>query len=175
MKKLLAVLLIALLALPGGAFAATYTDRDRDMTFEYDEDLFEITMNDEADDELLVILAGKDPGWGETGISLHLAEMRDGEAFPTVDDFSEMVADTGDEVNQGEWNGFRDVIMFTSVFEDGGKEAVFIAPIYDDDDDEIEESLTVKINVADIGDEGVAMERDDAISAVLDSLKVLDD
>ena len=176
MKKLFVVLLITMLALTCTAFATTYIDRDKDLTFEYDEDIFEIAMDDEADDELLVILAGKDPGWGETGISIHLGELRDGEEFPSVADFSEMVADTGNMVTQGEWNGFRDVIMFTSTFEDGSLESVFIAPIYDDDNDnEVEEILTVKINVANIEDEDIAMGRDDMISAVLDTLKVLDD
>ncbi len=175
MKKLFAVLLITMLALTCTAFAATYIDRDKDLTFEYDESLFKITMDDETDDELLVILAGKDSSWGETGISIHLGELRDGEKFPTVDDFSEMVAATGDVVTQGEWDGFKDVIMYTSTFEDGSTESVFIAPIYDDDDDEVDDILTVKISVANIEDEGIAMGRDDMISAVMDTLKVLDD
>ncbi len=176
MKKLFAALLAALLALSCTAFAATYVDRDKDLTFEYDESLFGIAMDDEADDELLVILEGKDAGWGETGISIHLAELDDGERFPVVDDFSDMVAETGDIVTQGEWNGFKDVIMFTATFEDGGSESVFIAPVQDDDDDaEVEGILTVKVSVTGIGDESLAMGRDDAISAVLDTLKVLDD
>ena len=44
----------------------------------------------------------------------------------------------------------------------------------DDDDKEIENLLTVHIGVSKIEDEPVAMERDDAISAVVDSLKVDD-
>ena len=68
MKKIIAVLMAAILALAlcTTAFAAAYTDRDRDLTFEYDDKLFEITMDDQTDDELLVILTGKDESWGDT-------------------------------------------------------------------------------------------------------------
>ena len=44
----------------------------------------------------------------------------------------------------------------------------------DDDGKEVDDRLTVHIGVSKIADESVAMERDDAISAVVDSLKVDD-
>ncbi len=173
MKKFFAMLMIAVLALTcTSALAATYIDRDRDLTFEYDEALFEIAMNDETDDELLVILAGKDAAWGETYVKFHLADLDDGEKFPTMADFDDMKASFGIEVTQGEWNGFADVFMYTMPGE-GNSESVFIAPIYDDDDDrEVEDILTVTVGVTDMED---PMARDDAISAVLDTLKVLED
>ena len=176
MKKLIAVLMAAVLALGlcSAAYAATYTDRDRDLTFEYDDALFEITTDDQKDDEIYVVLTGKDAAWGATSIGIYLAELRDGESFPTVESFSEMEAETGDKVTQGEWNGFRDVIMFTETYPDGNTVDVFIVPIYDDDG-EIEDSMTVKIDVVGIEDENVVMARDDAISAVVDTLKVPED
>ena len=174
MKKTIAILMAAILALAlcTTAFAATYTDRDRDLTFEYDDKLFEITMDDQSDDELLVILSGKEKTWGETSVSIHLADLDDGEKFPTMADFDDMVAATGDKVTQGEWNGFKDVFMYTSTFEDGTSESVFIVPIYDHDEPEVEDILTVKIGVTAMED---SMARDDAISAIVDTLKVLDD
>lgn len=173
MKKFIAILMIAVLALTCiTAFAATYIDRDRDLTFEYDEALFEISMDDQTDDELLVILTGKQSDWGDTYIKFYLADLEDGEKFPTLDDFNDMVAEANVEVTQGEWNGFTDVIMYTFPGE-GESESVFIVPIYDDDGDkEVEDVLTVTVGVTDMED---SMARDDAISAVLDSMKVLDD
>ena len=44
----------------------------------------------------------------------------------------------------------------------------------DDDGKEVDDLLTVHIGVSKIEDESAAMERDDAISAVVDSLKVDD-
>ena len=174
MKKTIAILMAAILALAlcTTAFAATYTDRDRDLTFEYDDKLFEITMDDQSDDELLVILSGKEKTWGETSVSIHLADLDDSEKFPTMADFDDMVAATGDTVTQGEWNGFKDVLMYTSTFEDGNTESVFIVPIYDRDEPEVEDILTVKIGVTAMED---SMARDDAISEIVDTLKVLDD
>ena len=169
MKKLFAILMIAVLALTcTTAFAATYIDRDRDLTFEYDEALFEITMDDETDDELLVILSGKQSDWY---IKFYLADLEDGEKFPTLADFNDMAAQANIEVTQGEWNGFTDVIMYTYPGE-GQSESVFIVPVYDDDDREVEDILTITVGVTDMED---SMDRDDAISAVLDSMKVLDD
>jgi len=175
MKKIIAVLIVAVFALSTAALAATYTDRDHDLTFEYDDALFEIGMDDETDDELLVILDGKDPAWGETTyVKLYLADLRDGEKFPTVEDFAEMTEATGDVVTQGEWNGYKDVIMY-SYTVDGFTESVFIVPVYDHDEPEVEDILTVSIGTSAVEDEAAAMARDDAISAVLDSLKLIDD
>ena len=44
----------------------------------------------------------------------------------------------------------------------------------DDDGDEVEDLLTVEIGIENIEDEETAMERDDLISAVVDTLKADD-
>lgn len=171
MKKLLAMFVIAALALTGAALAATYTDPERDLTFDYDDSLFEITLEDADDESIYVGLAGRDPAWGSAEIYIYLADMDEGESFPTVEAFSEMGADTGTEVVQAEWNGFRDTIMFKATLGDDLTESMFIIPIYDDDEAEIEKKLTVRIDASDADNP----ERDDAINAVLATLKVLDD
>ena len=63
MKKIITMILIALLALSTTAFATIYRHYD-DITFEYDDTLFEISMDDHTDDEDLVILTGKEAAWG---------------------------------------------------------------------------------------------------------------
>lgn len=151
------------------AFAATY--RNDDLTFEYDDALFEVSMDDHTDDEDLVILTGKEAAWGNTFIRIHLRELDDGEQFPTKDEFTP-IADV--EVTQGDWNGYKNVFMYTLEYDDGTSEHYFIAPVMDDDGKEVEDLLTVHIGISKIEDESVAMARDDAISAVVDSLKVDD-
>ena len=171
MKKIIAMLIAAILALSAtAAFAATYTHED-DIRFEYDENAFEIVSEDYTDDEDMIILDGKDAAWGNTYISIHLGELRDGETAPTMDDFT--VMPDAKDLTQGEWNGFKDVFMYTVEYEDGASEHYFIAPIADDDG-EVEDILTVIVSVTEIEDEAVTMERDDLISAVLDSLKLGD-
>ena len=54
MKKLIALTITALLALSAVAFAETY--RADDITFEYDENAFEISLDDRTDDEITVVL-----------------------------------------------------------------------------------------------------------------------
>lgn len=170
MNKFFAILIAAVLALScTAAFAATYT-HDDDIRFEYDDAKFEIAMDDHTDNEDLIILDGKDEAWGETFIRIHLAELIDDEVFPTIDDFVDM---DGTEVTQGEWNGFKDVFMYTVEYEDGTTEHYFIAPVTDDDG-EVEDVLTVIIGVSKLDDEDAAMERDDLISNVVDSLKIDD-
>jgi len=78
------------------------------------------------------------------------------------------------DLTQGEWNGFKDVFMYTVEYDDGASEHYFIAPVTDDDDNEVEDILTVVVGVNKLDDEDAAMERDDLISAVLDTLKVDD-
>lgn len=171
MKKMIVMLLVAILALSATAFATTYTYED-DIRFEYDETAFDITMEDHTDDEDLIILIAKDEAWGETFIRIHLAELRDGESFPTMDDFTAM-PDARD-LTQGEWNGFNDVFMYSVDNEANGfTEHYFIAPVMDDDG-EVDAILTVNIGVSPIEDEDLAMTRDDLISAVLDTLQVDD-
>ena len=171
MNKFFAILIAAVLALSCiAAFAATYTHED-DIRFEYDDTRFEITLDDHTDDEDLVILNGKNAAWGDTFIRIHLADLHDGETFPTMDEFTAMPDAKG--LTQGEWNGFKDVFMYAVEYDDGASEHYFIAPVTDDDG-EVEDILTVVIGVADLDDEEVAMGRDDQISAVMDSLKIDD-
>ena len=100
MKKIVAILIAAILAMSTGALAATYTYPDCDFTFEYNEEFFEITMDDHTDDEDLVILTDKNEG----GISIHLADLEDGETFPTAE---ETAATWGVEVETMEkWGNF---------------------------------------------------------------------
>ena len=171
MNKFFAVLIAAVLALScTAAFAVTYIHED-DITFDYDETSFRIGMDDHTDDEDLVILDGTNEAWGETFIRIHLADLRDGETFPTMDDFTAMPG--AKDLTQGEWNGFKDVVTYTVEYEDGTAEHYFIAPVADDDG-EIEDVLTVIIGLKALDDEDAAMARDDQISAVLDTLRVDD-
>ena len=167
MKKIITMILIALLALSTTAFATIYRHYD-DITFEYDDTLFEISMDDHTDGEDLVVLTGKEAAWGNTFIRIHLRDLDDGEQFPTKDEFTPL-ADV--EVTQGDWNGYKNVFMYTIEDEDGTSDNFFIAPVADDDG-EIEDILTVEISIGKIDDEDTAMGRDDAISAVVDSLKI---
>ena len=63
-------------------------------------------------------------------------------------------------------------MCYTLEYNDGTSEHFFIAPVMDDDGKEVEDLLTVHIGVSKIEDESVAMARDDAISAVVDTLKI---
>ena len=171
MNKFFAILIAAVLALSCiAAFAATYTHED-DIRFEYDDTRFEITLDDHTDDEDLVILTGKNAAWGDTFIRIHLADLRDGETFPTMEEFTAMP--DAKDLTQGEWNGYKNVFMYNVAYEEGGAEYYFIAPVTDDDG-EVEDILTVVIGHAEMDDEDAAMERDDLISAVLDTLRVND-
>lgn len=169
MKKMIALLIAALLALSAAAFAETY--RSDDLTFVYDENAFEIARAEERDDETEVALNGKNEAWGPTYINFYLKDVHDGEKIPTAD---ELAKANSAEVTQGEWNGYRNVLMYTVEEGDGITRSCFVVPIMDDDDDEVEDLLTVQIGVSQIDDEAVLMGRDDAISAILDSLKVDD-
>ena len=171
MNKFFAIIIAAVLALScTAAFAATYT-HDDDIRFEYDDARFEISMDDHTDDEDLIILDGKDAAWGNTFIRIHLADLRDGETFPTMDEFTAMP--DAKDLTQGEWLGFKDVFMYTVENEDGTSNHFFIAPVTDDDG-EVDAILTVIVGVSPIEDEDLAMTRDDLISAVLDTLQVDD-
>ena len=170
MKKLIAVVMAALLALSAAAFAETY--RSDDLTFEFDEKAFEITKDDRTDDETEVVVYGKNEAWGHTYVSFYLKDLEDGEKMPTADELSK--ANNGVAVTQGEWNGYKDVRMYTVEGDDGMTRSFFVIPVMDDDDNEVEDILTVQIGTSRIDDEAVLMGRDDAISAIVDSMKVDD-
>lgn len=169
MKKFLAILIAAMLAMSTGALAATYTYPDCDLTFDYNEDFFEITMDDHTEDEDLVILTDKNEG----GIRIHLGELKDGETFPTAE---ELAQTWGVEVETMEtWGNFKNVLSYQITNEDGTYEVVFIAPVYADDEAEIDDILTVSITGKPIEDEEAAMESSDWTSEVVDTLKIVDD
>ena len=172
MKKIFALVLIAILALTTTAFAATYRYDGDDIVFNYDENLFDITMDDHSDDEDLVILITKD---GNNYVRIHLAELEDDETFPTIADFKDLEEGLGVKVETLEtWgNGYKNVFTYIVDDEDGTVETTFIAPVYDDDG-EIDDILTVRIGVEKDVDEAAGMARDDAISEILDTLKVDD-
>ena len=170
MKKMLIMLLVAILTLSATAFAATYTHED-DIRFEYDDNAFEISMDDHTEDEDLVILSGKNEAWGETFVRIHLRDLEDGEKFPTMDEFTAMP--DAKDLTQGDWNGYKNVFTYNVAYEDGGAEYYFIAPVTDEDG-EVEDILTVVIGTSAVEDEEAAMERDDLISGIVDTLKVDD-
>lgn len=171
MNKFFAILIATVLALScTAAFAAAYT-HDDDIAFEYDDTILEVVLDDHADDEDLIVLNDKDDALGGVYISIHLADLDDGETFPTIDEFA--VMPDAKDLTQGEWNGFKDVVTYTVEYEDGTAEHYFIAPVADDDG-EIEDILTVIIGLKALDDEDAAMARDDQISAVLDTLRVDD-
>ena len=147
MKKLFALALIAILALSTTAFAATYRYDDDDIVFTYDENLFDV----------------------------NLADLDDGETFPTLADFKDVEEGLGVKVETLEtWaNGYKNVFTYTVDNGDGTTETTFIAPVYDDDG-EIDDIMTVRIGVEKDVDEEAGMARDDAISEIVNTLKVDD-
>lgn len=88
-----------------------------------------------------------------------------------MDDFNAMPG--AGEVTQGDWAGYHNVFMYTVENVGGSQESFFIAPVVDDDG-EIDDILTVNICVTPIDDEEKSMLRDDAISEVVDTLRVDD-
>lgn len=170
MKKLIAVLMVALLALSAVAFAEPY--RSGDIAFEYDKKAFEISLDDNLDDETTVVIYGKNEAWGKTYVSFYLKDMKDGEKFPTADEIGK---ENNTAVTEGDWNGYKNVLMYTLEGDEGMTRSYFIVPVMDDDGHEIDDMLEVQIGVSKIDDDATAMERDDAISAIVDSLKLVDD
>lgn len=172
MKKLLAMLLVSVLALSTAAFAATY-NYDNDITFQYDENNLEITFEEHKDDEDRVILGYKNDSWGDGYITIQVDDLPDNKPYPTDAEIAESL---GVEATQLEklptWGNFTNVIT-VAVTTDGLTETMFIAPVIDDDG-EAEEMLTVVIATSELEDEAITQDRDDAISAVVDTLKVDD-
>ena len=83
--------------------------------------------------------------------------------------FEESFADieeAGIEVTQGEWNGFEDVHMYAFDDEDSIEQRFIVRP-------EEGVSLAVIVMVDKLDDDEMSMARDDAISAVLDTLSWL--
>ncbi len=170
MKKMIVMLLIAVFALSATAFAATYR-HDDDITFEYDENAIEIISEEHRDDVDNIVMGFKDSAWGNGYISIVRRELPDGTPYPTCE---EIAGELG--VAQLEtlptWGHFKDVFT-ASITTNDVTETTFIAPVIDDDG-EAEEMVTVTIGVTSLADEDAAMARDDAISAIVDTLRVDD-
>lgn len=168
MKRAIIALLIAAMLTTGVALAEeeTYTDRNGDFSFKYDPALFEIEVEDyaskEDDADAVVILTGKEPAWGETTI-----EIFESDAY-TQEEIDELETALETTMETGEWNGFKNVMMYSYQIDDISGQA-FVIPCEDDD------ALTASVSTGAVADEAVRQNRDDAISAVLDSLKILDD
>ncbi len=170
MKKYFALLIVAMLALGTVALAETPYTSD-DITFTYDETVFQVSTDDRTDDETTVVLSDIDDALGGMYIRFYLHDLEDGETLPTLEEIAEM---PDVEATQGEWNGYKDVITYTVSNEDGTTQTFFLVPVADEEDGEIDAQLTVEISISEIEDEEAAMGRDDLISAVLDTL-VIDD
>lgn len=172
MKKILAMLLVTVLALSATAFAATYR-HDDDIVFEYDENAIEITAEVHNDDEHRIVMGYKDKAWGDGYITIQVVDLPDGQGFPTREELAESMGTTADAFeDMPTWGNFKDVVT-TSTTTEGLTETVFIAPVADDDG-EVEDILTVIIATSELEDEEAAQNRDDAISAIVDTLKVDD-
>ena len=131
------------------------------IAFDYDGNAFEITLDDIGDnDEHQLILTGKNGDWGDTWIRFYTPGLTEADPMPTLEEMKAQRPDV--EFTQGGWNGFEDVIQYSD-----GNEHTFLVPLTDGG------ALTVGVGVEEIQDEDVAMGRDDQISAVLDSLKIV--
>lgn len=174
MRKLVCLMIVFALAIAATAAlaeTATYTDRSNDFTFTYDDEHFEITFEDyqaDDDDDLMLVLGGKDEAWGNVFIQMSRVDIDfdDAEEFAAYKEAEEQLI-SGAGATKGEWNGFQDVLMYE--FDDEEcLEQSFTIPCDD-------ETLSILVHSDKIGDEEAAMARDDQISAVLDSLKFIDD
>lgn len=164
-RKMIALALAAMLLVCGCALADTnYSDRDEMLTLTYDDALFEIALEDyaseDANADLVLILTGKNEAWGETDIEI----LRIQETIADAD-IAELEEALGIQTERGEWNGFENVISY-SFEEENLTEATHIIQ-YDDT-----HTLTVSVLAESLEDEELLTQRDDAVSAVLDSLKL---
>ncbi len=168
MKKFICTVIafaLAFTAVAALAETATYTDRSEDFTLAYDTDAFEITLEDyqaDDDDNLILVLSGRNEAWGEVFIQFTRTELEDEEDVKASQEAeAQLIAGMG--ATKGEWNGFYDVLMYTAEDETCTEQS-FVIPCTDD------ETMAILVHVENIEDEEAVMARDDAISAVLDSL-----
>ena len=169
MKKLIALIMAALLVLGISAYAETY--HTGDITFDYDEQVFDISLDDSTDDVTNVVIYGKVEAWGHYYVNFHVEELKDGESFPTAE---ALAKEKNVEVTEGDWNGYKNVLMYAIEGDDGMTRSTFIVPVMDDDGNEVDDILKVVIGASTIEDEAALQARDDSISAVVDSLKIDD-
>ena len=145
----------------------SYTDRAGAFTFSYDPDAFVIAgeeyQDDAEDSDLVLTMNGTYAFWGDAEIQFQKTKIEDPEGF---DDSFAAIEEAGVEVTRGEWNGFEDVHMYAFDDEDSLEQRFIVRP-------EEGVSLAVIVTVDKLDDEEMSMARDDAISAVLDSLSWL--
>lgn len=173
MKKLVCTaiaLALAFTAIAALAEPATYTDRSKDFTLTYEADDFEITTEEyqaDDDDNLVLVLGGKNEAWGEVFIRFIRTELdTDADLKAHQDAEAELIAGVG--ATKGEWNGFHDVLMY-AIEDEECTEQSFVISCSDD------ETMAILVHVENIEDEEAIMERDDQISAVLGSLTFIED
>ena len=170
LRTLLASLLISVMILADAAMADTYNSPGKDLRFEYDERLFKITTEDNTDDELLINLDYLDVSWGNGYVSIYLRNLEDGESVPTLPSFAEVEKTLHTTVEQGACYGFKDAFYYTTE-QDGATESAIIVPICDEDN-AASAILTVNVSISQLDDEETGRIRDDAISSVINSLKI---
>lgn len=145
----------------------SYTDRAGAFTFSYDPNAFVIAgeeyQDDAEDSDLVLTVNGTFASWGNTVIQFQKTKIENPEGFD--DSFAE-IEEAGIEVTHGEWNGFEDVHMYAFDDEDSLEQRFIVRP-------EEDASLAVIVTVDKLDDEETSMARDDAISAVLDTLSWL--
>ena len=117
-------------------------------------------QDDAEDSDLVLTMNGTYAFWGNTMIQFQKTKIEDPEDFD--DSFAE-IEEAGIEVAHGEWNGFEDVHMYAFDDEDSLEQRFIVRP-------EEGVSLAVIVMVDKLDDEEMSMARDDAISAVLDTL-----
>lgn len=152
------------------ANVTAYVDPHGDLQFSYDPDAFEIASDEDVEDLHFLVLQGIRAEWDEYAVAFAMRELEDGETAPSLDNPGDFVED-GATLEQGEWNGFENVIMYTTETDDTLQQ-VFVVPV--EDDGEVEDVLAITVTTKKLDDEEAAMAQSDAISAVLDSL-VIDD
>ena len=178
MKKLIATLMIAALLLTGSALAATY-DTDN-IAFEYDDSVFKVEVEDNEDGEAYCILYSVNDELENPFVNISVAKLEDDETFPTLeayteeaneDEESEVLVDVLDE-----WAGFKGVYHYDSEYVDEETHfhaSTFTAPVYKDDKVIAIADIYVCQDV--LEDEDAAMQISDAISEILDTLKITTD
>ncbi len=171
MKKFVCMMIVFALTITTVTALAefvAYTDRDGDFTFTYDTDVFEVTFEDyqsDDDDNLVLVLSGKVETWGNVFIQFTRVEFDEEDLYTMQEAEQELINNTG--ATKGEWNGFYDVLMY-GIDDEECIEQTYVITCSDD------ETLSILIHVDKIEDELSAKERDDQISAVVDTVVFLD-
>lgn len=175
MKKIIATLLIATMLLTGTALAASYDANG--IAFEYDDAVFEIAVDEQDDEEAIVVLFAVDENLDNTFVNISLAPLPDDETFPTLEEYTQETNDNEEEAVQvkklDSWLDFRNVYNYSSDADDeDGKyhSETFYAPV--EANGKVAATLEIYASQDAVDDEELGMLLSDAISGILDSLKV---